>query len=272
MIDALQDALAVVIAFVPRLLLAIVIGVVGILLARLISKGLSKLLERVGFDRAVERGGIKRALEKSSLDASDIVAKVVYYALVLFVLQFAFGVFGPNPISDLLAAIISFIPRIIVAIIIVVIVSAIAAAVKSIIQNTLGGKSYGKVLANAASVFILFLGITAALNQVGVADTVTTPLLYAVLAILAGVVIVGAGGGLIKPMQSRWERWLARAEQEVPAIKEQADAAPSVSEQTEALVTKPKRTPRRATAATPTKTMSSAEPTSPTDTTTPPLA
>ena len=54
------------------------------------------------------------------LDASDIVAKVVYYALVLFVLQFAFGVFGPNPVSDLLAGIISFLPKIVVAIIIVV--------------------------------------------------------------------------------------------------------------------------------------------------------
>ena len=41
------------------------------------------------------------------------------------------------------------------------------------VENTLGGLSYGTFLANAASVFILFLGIVAALNQVGVATTVT---------------------------------------------------------------------------------------------------
>jgi len=52
-------------------------------------------------------------------------------------------------------------------------------------------------------VFILFLGITAALNQIEVASSVTTPLLIAVLAIVAGVITVGAGDGLIKPMQAR---------------------------------------------------------------------
>ena len=38
-----------------------------------------------------------------------------------------------------------------------------------------------------------------------VATSVTTPILIAVPAIIAGVIIVGAGGGLIKPMQQRWE-------------------------------------------------------------------
>ncbi|MCY1696245.1 mechanosensitive ion channel family protein [Curtobacterium sp. SL109] len=228
---ALQNGLAAVIAFVPLALLFLLILVVGLIVAKLIEKGLSRLLTKVGFDRAVERGGIKKALANSKLDASDIVSKIIYYTLVLFVLQFAFGVFGRNPVSDLLAGIIGFLPKIIVAIIIIVIAAAIAAGVKGLIQNTLGGLSYGKVLANVAAVFILFLGATAALNQVGIATTVTTPILIAVLAIIAGVVIVGAGGGLIKPMQQRWESILTKAEAEAPKIQQHAQNAPSVAEQ-----------------------------------------
>ncbi|OII37078.1 hypothetical protein BIU98_16620 [Curtobacterium sp. MMLR14_010] len=228
---ALQNGLAAVIAFVPLALLFLLILVVGLIVAKLIEKGLSRLLTKVGFDRAVERGGIKKALANSKLDASDIVSKIIYYTLVLFVLQFAFGVFGQNPVSDLLAAIIGFLPKIIVAIIIIVIAAAIAAGVKGLIQNTLGGLSYGKVLANVAAVFILFLGATAALNQVGIATTVTTPILIAVLAIIAGVIIVGAGGGLIKPMQQRWESILTKAEAEAPKIQQHAQNAPSVTEQ-----------------------------------------
>ncbi|MCJ1709677.1 hypothetical protein MT344_00600 [Clavibacter michiganensis subsp. phaseoli] len=229
----LQDGLAAVIAFVPLALLFLLILVVGLMVAKLISKALDKLLEKVGFDRLVERGGIKKALAGSKLDASDIVAKIVYYTLVLFVLQFAFGVFGQNPVSDLLQGIIGFLPKIIVAIIIVVIASAIAAGAKGLIQNTLGGLSYGKVLGNVVAVFILFLGITAALNQIEVATTVTTPILIAVLAIIAGVIIVGVGGGLIKPMQARWETMLTKAEEEAPKIQQQAKAAPSVQQQAE---------------------------------------
>ena len=165
------------------------------------------------------------------MDASDIVAKLLYYTLMLFVLQLAFGVFGPNPISELLTQVIGFIPSLIVAIIIIVVASAIAAAVKGLIENSLGGLSYGRTIANVASIFILFLGIVAALNQVGVATTVTTPVLVAILATVAGVIIVGVGGGLIKPMQHRWEGYLLKAEAEAPRIKQEAANAPSVKTQ-----------------------------------------
>ncbi|WP_309615220.1 mechanosensitive ion channel family protein [Salinibacterium sp.] len=230
---ALENGLAAIIAFLPLALLFLVILIVGLIVAKVLSKALGKLLEKVGFDRVVERGGIKKALANSKLDPSDIIAKILYYTLVLFVLQFAFGVFGPNPVSDLLEGIIGFLPKIIVAIIIIVIAAAIAAGAKALIQNTLGGLSYGKVIANIVSIFILFLGVTAALNQIEVATTVTTPILIAVLAIIAGVIVVGAGGGLIKPMQARWESYLSKAEEEAPKIQQQAKNAPSVTQQAE---------------------------------------
>jgi hypothetical protein len=150
---------------------------------------------------------------------------------MLFVLQLAFGVFGPNPISDLLTRVITFLPSLVVAIIIVVVAASIAAAVKALVEGTLGGLSYGRTLANIASAFVLFLGIVAALNQVGVATTVTTPILITILATIGGVIVVGAGGGLIKPMQHRWEGYLSKAEDEAPRIREHAAQAPGAREQ-----------------------------------------
>lgn len=229
--DGLKDGLSTITEFLPKLLLFLIILIVGIIVAKVIGKALSALLEKVGFDRAVERGGVKRALANSKMDASDIIAKLVYYTLMLFVLQLAFGVFGPNPISDLLTQVITFLPSLIVAIIIVVVASSIAAAAKLLIEGTLGGLSYGKVLANVASIFILFLGVVAALNQVGVATTVTLPVLIAILAAVVGVIVVGVGGGLVKPMQHRWEGYLTKAEEEAPRIKQEAANAPSVKEQ-----------------------------------------
>ncbi|NPD05663.1 hypothetical protein HN031_13305 [Nocardioides sp. zg-1308] len=229
--NGLRSGFSLIAEFLPKLVLFLIILVVGLLVAKAIGKALNAVLERVGFDRAVERGGVRKALENSKMDASDIVAKLIHYTLVLFVLQLAFGVFGPNPISDLLTQVITFLPSLIVAIIILVVASAIAAAVKVLVEGALGGLSYGKALANVASIFILFLGVVAALNQVGVATTVTTPVLVAILATVGGVIVVGVGGGLIKPMQHRWEGYLSRAEEEAPRIKREAAAAPSVGEQ-----------------------------------------
>lgn len=164
-------------------------------------------------------------MSRSRYDASDIVAKLVYYAILLITLQIAFGVWGSNPVSTLLTAIVAWLPQAIVGIIIVVVAAAIASAVKDLVTGALGGLSYGKVLANIASIFILGLGVIAALNQIGVATTVTTPVLIAVLATVAGVVIVGVGGGLVGPMQRRWERWLSRAEDEAPRVREHVQAS-----------------------------------------------
>lgn len=229
--DALKDALTSIATFVPKLVLFFVILIIGVIIAKVLSKAVNKILERVGFDRAIERGGVGKALEKSKFDPSDILAKLVYYAVMLFTLQLAFSAFGPNPISELLTSIIAFLPQVFVAIIIIVVASAIAAAAKTLIEGSLGGLSYGKTLANLAAVFILGLGIIAALNQVGIATTVTTPVLIAVLATIAGILVVGVGGGLIKPMQNRWESYLTKAEEEVPKVKQEAANAPSVKDQ-----------------------------------------
>ena len=134
--NGLRDGISTIAEFLPKLVLFLVILIVGLIVAKAISKALSALLEKVGFDRAVERGGVKKALANSKMDASDIVAKLVYYTLTLFVLQLAFGVFGPNPISDLLTEVILFIPSLVVAIIILVVASAIAAAVKALVEST----------------------------------------------------------------------------------------------------------------------------------------
>ncbi|MEH0108217.1 hypothetical protein V6N00_00595 [Tersicoccus sp. MR15.9] len=229
--NGLSAAWTTIATFVPALVLFLVILLVGWIVAKALSRLVAKLLARVGLDRAIERGGIGRALQRSKFDASDILAKLVYYAIMLFTLQLAFSAFGPNPISNILTAIIAFLPAAFVAIIIVIITAAIAAAVKTLIQNTLGGLSYGKALANIAAVFIIGFGIIAALNQVGIATTVTTPVLITVLATLGGVIVVGVGGGLIKPMQSRWDSYLNKVEDEAPRLRAEADRAPSVEQQ-----------------------------------------
>ncbi|GIJ62940.1 mechanosensitive ion channel family protein [Virgisporangium aurantiacum] len=220
----LSDMLRSFLLFLPKALLFLLILVIGFLVARVARRLTDKVLERVGFDRWVERGGIRAALAKSKYDASDIVAKLVYYAILLFTLQLAFGVWGPNPVSDLISGVVAWLPQAFIAIIIVVVAAAIAAAVKDLIANALGGLSYGRLLANVAWIFIIGLGVIAALNQIGVATTVTTPVLIAVLATVAGVIIVGVGGGLVRPMQGRWEAWLDRAAAESQAIAAHAKA------------------------------------------------
>ncbi len=207
--------------FIPKLLGFLLILLIGYVVAKAVAKVVDRLLERAGFDRAVEKGGIKKALAKSSYDASDIVAKLVFFAIFIPVLSMAFGVLDITALEQPLAAFMALIPKIIVAIVLVVIGAVLAGAAKGFIRNALGGLSYGPALGTAAAVLIMFGFIKSALDQVGVATDVTGPVLYALLATVAGIAIVGVGGGLIKPMQHRWENVLNKADQEKGKIKAQ---------------------------------------------------
>lgn len=222
--DAVADMWRSVLIVIPTAIAFIAILVIGWFVARAVLKIVDNVLERVGFDRLIDRSGVGRALQRTRYDASDILAKLAYYTVLLFTLQLAFGIWGPNPISNLINEVIAWLPQAFVAIVIVVVAAAIANAVRDLVSGALGGLSYGRILANAAAIFILALGVIAALNQVGIATTVTTPVLIAVLATVAGILIVGVGGGLVRPMQSRWESWLQRAAAESQAVRQQAQA------------------------------------------------
>ncbi|MEW9549086.1 hypothetical protein [Nonomuraea sp. NPDC050783] len=222
--QGITDAWRSIATFVPRLVAFLVILIIGYIVAKALEKVVDKILERVGFDRAVERSGVRRWLERSKYDASSLLARIVFYAIVLVTLQIAFSVFGPNPISALLNGVVAWLPKALVAIVIIVVAGALAKGVQDIVGGALGGLSYGRWLATAAAVFIWALGIIAALNQIGVATAVTTPVLVTVLATIGAILAIGLGGGLVRPMQQRWERWLSRMEAEAPQARAHAEA------------------------------------------------
>ncbi len=229
--DTLSDAVSDVATFIPKLVGFLLILLIGWVIAKVLAKAVGAILERVGFDRAVERGGVKKALAKTPYDASDFLAKLVYSIVLLFTLQMAFGVFGPNPISDLLESVIRFLPKVIVAVVILVIAAAIAAVVRELIDAALGGLDYGMTLANIAGGAILVIGVFAALDQLEIASDIVNGLFYALLAILVGVAVVAIGGGGIVPMRQRWETALSRYDTEKEKVGNELEGASDRIEQ-----------------------------------------
>lgn len=212
--QSLQNLINTIAHAIPKIAVFLLILIVGGFIAWLIGRLIAKGLQRIGFNRFAERGAVGQALSRGRWDAGTLVGKIIYYMILLFVLQMAFGVFGPNPISVLLTAVVAWLPKAIVAIAIIIIASAIAKVVKDLINGAIGGLSYGPFLAGAASAVVIILGVIAALNQADIATTVTEPVLIAGLATVAAIVAIGVGGGLVRPMQSRWERILDSAERE----------------------------------------------------------
>jgi hypothetical protein len=175
----------------------------------------------------VERGGLRQALARSRYDPSDVIAKLAFWLIFLVSLQLAFGVFGPNPVSDLLRGLIAYLPNVLVAIVIVVVAAAIAKAVSDLGSSLLSGVSGGQLIAKGAGIAVLVFGAFAALDQLQVAPRIVTGLWYAILAIVVGSAVVAIGGGGIKTMQRYWERAMTKAEERGPELKQQAQQSTS---------------------------------------------
>jgi hypothetical protein len=221
--EGLTDAWTRIATFVPKLVGFLLILVIGYIIARVLAAVVDRLLERVGFDQWVERGSFGAALRRSSFDASDILAKLVFWTVFLIALQLAFGAFGPNPVSDLLRGLIAYLPRLFVAVVILVIASALAKVVTDLLKATLATVSGGEWIARAAGMAILVFGIFAALNELLIAPAIVNGLYYAILVAVVGAFIVAVGGGGVRTMQRYWERASTSVESKTDEIKRKAN-------------------------------------------------
>lgn len=219
----LEQAWEDVVTFAPKLLGFFLILLIGWFIAKGLSKLTNTLLERVGFDRWVERGSLQTAFERAKTDASDVIGVVVFWLVFLIALQLAFGIWGPNPISDLLAGLIAYLPNVIVAVVIMVIAAVIARVLTDVLTPTLGAVQGGSWIARAAGIAVLVLGVFAALNQLEVAPEIVNGLFYALLIAIVGSVVVAFGGGGIPIARDYLSRWSTKVRDTTIDIRRSAD-------------------------------------------------
>ncbi len=205
--QGLEEAWADVVTFAPKLLGFFVILLIGYFIAKALSKAVNALLERVGFDGLVERGTMRDAFARAKTDPSDVIGVIVFWLVFLVALQLAFGIWGPNPVSDLLEGLIGYLPNVIVAVVILVIAAVLARVLTDILTPMLGAVRGGSIIATGAGLAILVVGIFAALDQLQVAPAVVTGLFYALLVLVVGSAVVAFGVGGIPIARRYLERW-----------------------------------------------------------------
>lgn len=204
--QGIEDAWSEIATFVPKLVAAIVVFIIGWIIAKIIRRVLVRILERIGFDGWVDKAGIGAPLERGGYPSSAVlVGKIIYFGLMLLVLQLTFGVFGDNEISDALDSLIAFIPRLLVAIVIIIITGAVASGVRALIEPAVAHLSAGDLLAKAAFVAIWVIGAFAAIDQLQVAQNVTAVLFQTLVYGLGLILVISLGvGGIASARERFW--------------------------------------------------------------------
>ena len=203
--QGIEDAWADVAAFVPKLIGALAVFLIGWFVARIIRKVVIRVLDKIKFDSYVDKAGIGAPLERAGYPNTGVLlAKIIYFALMLLVLQLAAGVFGDNPISDLINDIVAFIPKLLVAIVIVIITGVIANAVRELMSPAVAHLSAGELLKKLAFVAIWLIGAFAALDQLEVASNVVDTLFQTIVYSLGFIIVIKFGVGGIWAARDRF--------------------------------------------------------------------
>ena len=204
--ESIQQTLDDVATFVPKLVGAIVIFLVGWFIARTIRRLAHGLLTRVNFDGVVDRSGLGAYVERAGYpDSGALLAKIVYWGLMLIVLKLTIGVFGENPVQDALDDMIDYIPSVFVAIVIVVLTGAVANIVRELVGAAVSHLSYDRTIVSFVGAVIWFVGGFAALDQLAIAeDVVDTLFQYSVGAFFLILVIKFGIGGIWSARDRFW--------------------------------------------------------------------
>ncbi|HLS85135.1 MAG TPA: hypothetical protein VK043_02470 [Burkholderiales bacterium] len=184
----------------PRLVLAVVVLIVGWIVAKVVRFAIERGLRAVNFNVLTERAGMDGFLRNGGIesDTTGLVALVFYWLVILAALVIGFNSLGLTYITDVLRSVILFLPRVLVAIVILAVGSYFArfidGAVAAYFRNAQvqDADLLGRIARTAVLAFVILI----ALDQVQVGGDLIR---QTFLIVLAGVVFAlalafGIGG------------------------------------------------------------------------------
>ena len=198
LVQRLNEGITQIVQFLPRLLAAIGILMAGFAIAKIVEAGTASALRRVKFDRLMQDGGVTEALERAGtrLDPSSVIAKLVFWTVMLLVILLAADALGVQAVNTLFGELIAYIPNVIAAVVVLVLGIVIGEFVKDLVLASAGGLPGGPTLGRAAKAAVILLSVFMALEQLDIAQDIVLVFFIAVVgaAALAAGIAFGLGG------------------------------------------------------------------------------
>jgi hypothetical protein len=198
--------------FLPRVLLALVILIVGWLLAKALRFALVKMLRAINFNVVTEKAGVDKFLQQGGgeIDTTTVLGLLAYWLVLLAALMIAFNSMGLSYVTDLIGRVVLFVPKVMVAVLILAFGAYFArfvgAALTTYCKNV--GIGEAKALGRFASYAILIFVVLIALDQLGLGDIIRQTFLIIVAAIALGLALAFGLGGQKRAAEllERWSR------------------------------------------------------------------
>ena len=212
LLESIRESLRQIGAFLPRLLLAIVILIIGWLVAKAVRFAIVKALRTINFNVVTEKAGIDHFLKQggADIDTVRVLGSLSYWLVILAALMIASNSLDLAYVTDLIGRIVLFVPKVMVAVVILVFgvyfARFVGAALTTYLHNIGVGEAglVGRLALYAIVVFVIMI----ALDQMGLGDIIRQAFLIIVAGIALGLALAFGLGGQKRAAEliERWSR------------------------------------------------------------------
>lgn len=173
-----QETLGEIVKWLPNLFGALVLLLVGWLVARLVQFIIGGLLRRLRLDALTERVGISRLLSNAGLDSSvsNLLARLAYWLLLFVFVLAAAESLGLIGVTETLNKLVGYLPNVLAAALILLLGSLIAQVIGDAMgkMTTQAGVATGPALGQVVRYTLLVFTIILALGQLGIQTDLLT--------------------------------------------------------------------------------------------------
>jgi small-conductance mechanosensitive channel len=196
--NSVQQALNNLLGFLPNIIGFLLILAIGWVVARLVKAAATKLLQKLGLDRALHDSDAGRYVERVSPGASPsrLIGVVAYWFIFLFALSVAISALKIPALTGFLNQVQNYLPNIIAAVLILVVAAALAGVLGGAVHKLMGDTPTGRMVRAIVPGLILAIAVFMVLTQLHIAPAIVTITYTALLAllVLAGGLAFGLGG------------------------------------------------------------------------------
>ncbi len=198
--DAFANLYARLIDFLPMFLFAVILLVIGWVLATFISKIVKQLLHSAKLDELGDKLGLDQLSERTGmkLSVSGTLAWIIKWFLMLAVFLAAVDILGLSHVSEFLNQVLLYIPKVVAAAGILLLGTLIAGFLSKLVRHSVqaAGLVSADLLGSVTQWAIMIFTILATLSQLNVAPEFVSTLFTGIIAMLAiaGGLAFGLGG------------------------------------------------------------------------------
>ncbi|BDE07946.1 hypothetical protein WPS_32220 [Vulcanimicrobium alpinum] len=234
LITGLTAGLSHFFAAIPNILGALILLIIGWVIAGIVGGLVTKLAQGVHVDTVGNRVGVNNFLEKSGskLKASNVIGEIVKWVVRLVFIEMAAEQLGMPQISIIINQILGFIPNILVAMVILGVGAFLGQLLGAIVRGAASEAMVGNsgLLAKLTSGAVMAFAIIAALNELNVAPVVVNTLyigLVSALALALGLAFGLGGRETAARLTEKWSGQLETTVTKIQAIQESPAAEAS---------------------------------------------